>query len=86
MASPKMGNKEMSDTATIQAVLPRNTVKRLMRLMGIPYETAKHWTYTKVSGSRRQELARKLLAEHDRQDEERARVRARLESMARDRW
>ena len=82
MHFPRMGDNNVSDAAAIRTVLPRNTVKRLARLMGVPFETAKHWTYKRVSSARRRELARALLAEMDAEDVDRGAVRRRLAEWA----
>jgi hypothetical protein len=78
MASPNPGERPVTDSTVIRAVLPRNPVKRLARLLGVPFETAKHWTYREVSVSRRRELALALLAEMDEQEVARGAIRRRL--------
>ena len=73
----------MTDAELVRAVYPRHTMKRLARAMGAPLDTARHWLYRKMSGERRREMAKLLLAEFDRQDrEERAAVRQHLAEMA----
>lgn len=69
---------KMTDADLIRAVYPRGTMKRLARAMGAPIDTARHWLYRSLSPARRRELAVTLLAEFDRQETERAAVKARL--------
>lgn len=71
----------MTDADVIRAVWPRDTMKLLARAMGAPLDTARSWLYRECSASRRQEIAAALLAELDRQDAERERVRQRLLEM-----
>ena len=69
----------VSNVVTLmQAVYPRHTAKYVADVMGVSVATAKCWLERGVSASRRRELARKLLAEYDRQEQERAGVRVQL--------
>lgn len=72
------------DAAVIRQVMPRETVKRLARLMAVPLGTAHEWVYRNLSAARRRELAVALLAEMDRQDQSRAAIRQRLEQVVTD--
>ena len=71
----------LSDQDILRAVLPHATAKRLARLMGAPLETARCWLYRNLSASRRQEIARALLAELDAEDARRALLREHLVRM-----
>lgn len=68
----------MNEAAAIRAVLPKHTPKLLSRLMGVPFNTAHEWLYRRFSAARRQQLARALLSEMDKQDVERSALRRRL--------
>ncbi len=59
-------------------MLPKHGAKRLAQLMGVPIETARHWLYKTPAADRHGELVRRLLAEFERQEAERTRVRQRL--------
>lgn len=72
---------EMTDAQLIRAVYQRHTMKRLAQAMNAPLETARSWLYRSFSPARRRELALALIAEFDRQDAERALVRAHLLDM-----
>lgn len=67
--------------ADIRAAFPNHTMKQLARALGAPIDTARALLYRGVWPSRRREVALAIIAELDKQDAERARVRARVESM-----
>lgn len=69
----------MNDGELIRAVLPRNTMKQLARMMNVPIDTARHWLYRNLSNARRQELAEKLLKQLDDDDRRRAAARQTLQ-------
>ena len=66
----------------IRAVYPRDTMKRLARLMNVPLDTARHWLYRHFSAERRRELCLKLIAELNEQDRRREAVRTQLNAIA----
>lgn len=74
----------VNEATVIRGVLPKHTPKLLSRLMGVPFHTAHEWLYRRFSNSRRQELARALLVEMDRQDVERGAWRRVLAEWAAD--
>jgi hypothetical protein len=74
----------IDEAAAIRAVYPRNTMKMLARLLGMPLDTARHSLYRRFSSARRRELAVALLAEMDAQEVERGAVRRRLAEWAAD--
>lgn len=61
------GDCGMSDGDVIRAVYPRDTMKRVARLMDVPLDTARHWIYRNLSAARRKELGDALIAELDSQ-------------------
>lgn len=73
--------KTVSDAEIIRAVFPRHTAKLLARAMNAPIATARSWLYRSLSSTRRRELALALIAQIDREDAERALVRACLEEI-----
>ena len=72
----------IDEAAAVRAVYPRNTMKELARLLGMPLDTARHSLYRRFSSARRRELAQALLAEMDAQEVERDAVRRRLAEWA----
>lgn len=72
----------VNEAAIVRAVLPRHTVKRLAALMNVPLGTAHEWLYRTFSASRRREIATALLAQLDREDEQRQVYRRQLTEMA----
>src|SRR5947209_4403077 len=83
MESHKKG-ESVSEAASIQAVLPRHTVKALARLVGVPPETARSWLYKRMPLARRREIAAALLAECDRLEQVIADTRRHWAEAARD--
>lgn len=73
---------KMNEAAAVRAVFPRNTMKRLARLMGVPLDTARHWLYRHFNPQQRKELAKALLKEMDEQELERSAIRRRLAEWA----
>lgn len=83
MPIPRSGKTpEMNDQMAIRGVLPDNGPKRLARLLGAPFETARYFFYKHLSAARRREVALALLAEMDRQERSRAAIRQHLLEMA----
>lgn len=82
MRRNRIATDEMNEAAAVRAVMPRNTMKRLARMLNMPLDTARHNLYRRFSAARRQELARALLAEMDQQDVERTALRRRLAEWA----
>lgn len=72
----------VNDAAIVRAVLPRHTAKRLAALMNVPLGTAHEWLYRTFSASRRREIAMALIAQLDREDEQRQVYRRQLTRMA----
>jgi hypothetical protein len=72
----------MTEAGAIRGVYPASAMKRLARLMDVPIDTARHWLYRNFNPAQRQQLARALLVEMDRQDVERTALRRRLAEWA----
>jgi hypothetical protein len=68
------GKKVVNDQAVIRAMSPRDTVKWLARLVGIPLRTARFWAERTVPVYRRSELALLMIEEFHRQTEWREKV------------
>jgi hypothetical protein len=70
------------DAALIRAVLPLKPRENLGVMLGCARSTVRSWMERGITTARRREVALALLAEMDRQDEERAAWRAALKTMA----
>ena len=80
--TPQKSGAPMNEAIAIRTVLPKHTRKRLARLMSVPFSTTHEWLYRRFSTTRRQELARALLAEMEEQEVARSAVRRQLAAWA----